>query len=108
MIEIRLTDSPDQEFSLSLEGKAVTMRVRWNGTANHWHMDLNVEGVTVLNGKRIVLESDLVEPYRFGIGRIFAVAATDGAEPTRDAFADRSVRLYQANDADLVEAEVAV
>ena len=107
MVEIQLSDVADQEFQLYLEGKIVIMRVRWHDVPQRWHMDLVVEGEVKLLGRPIVVGSDLVDAFDFGIGRIFAWPATAGAEPTRYAFAERSVRLYQASEAEVIAAGIA-
>lgn len=108
MIEIALSDAPDQEFALILEGESVIMRLRWNPTVERWHMDLRIATEVVMVGRRVVPGVDLIEPFDFGIGRIFAWPINEGATVNYDDMVSGATRLFQANDADLIAAGAAV
>lgn len=92
-----LIDSPDQQFEAILEQRRVTLRVRYNTTAKRWTFDLSVDDQPVLHGRRIVRGIDLLAPFDFGIGIIFATedSPTEPHEPNYANMIEGLVRLYQ-------------
>jgi len=97
MQRLSVIDAPRQSFSAVLNGKRVTIGLAFNVTAGRWMMDLAVNGVEVLRGRRIVTDTDLLFPFDLGIGAIFAADYEGGgAAPDYDALVSGRVRLYQA------------
>lgn len=104
MIEISVSSEHDQTFGIVLENRRVVMRLRWNVTANRYHMDLAINDTPVMVGRRVVVGADLIDQFSFGIGRIFVSGRTVDIEPTPEAFAAGEVRMLQATDAEIVAA----
>lgn len=96
MTRFEIIDAADQQFSAILNNRRVTIRLRWNAHANRWMFDLAIDDVPVLNGRRVVAGLDLLAPFKFGLGVIFAAPLKDGTEPDRQALPRGTVRLYHA------------
>ena len=101
MIEFPILDTPDQMFGTSIDSRRVSLRVRYNQSNDRWSFDLSIDDQPVLNGRRIVTGVNLIEPYKFNIGVIFAAATQEGAEPDREGLPAGFVRLYSATDAEV-------
>ncbi|KQV83232.1 hypothetical protein [Rhizobium sp. Root1220] len=101
-----VVDYADQQFGTIINGRRVTIRLRYNGTNDRWSFDLSIDDLPVLTGRRIVTGVDLLKPFNFGLGAIFAVAVTPGAVPDRAALPAGTVLLFQASDEE-VEAAAA-
>ncbi|GFO83031.1 MAG: hypothetical protein A49_26580 [Methyloceanibacter sp.] len=105
MIEFEIADQADQKFATTLNLQRVSLRLRYNPIIDRWSFDLSVDGEAVLHGRRIVTGVDLLAPFDFGIGVIFALPEGD-AEPGRSELPDGRVKLYSAQDAE-VDAAIA-
>lgn len=103
MIEFSIIDEADQQFATVLDGRRVTIRLRYNLSVDRWNMDLSIDDLPVLIGRRVVTGIDLIAPFNFGIGAIFALAEKDGALPDRNNLPRGIVRLYHASEAELAE-----
>lgn len=98
MREIILTDAADQEFTTILNDLRCTFRFRWNVLGGFWTFDLWVREELVLLGRKVVLGVDLVAPFNFGIGAIFAVDYEGkGLLPDRTSVPERRVRIFHAD-----------
>lgn len=103
MRELIVTDAPDQEFTTILNGIRCTIRLRWNVFGKFWSFDLWVRDRLAILGRRVVLGTDLVQPFDLGIGAIFAGDFEGkGAKADRTSLPERRVRLYQADPSELV------
>src|ERR1044072_7620338 len=100
MIQFKIADAADQQFSAYLNNRRVTLRLRWNRTSGRWSLDLSIDDLPVLCARRIVTGVDLLSPFNLGIGGIFALAAVPGAQPGRAELPSGDVRLYQASQAE--------
>lgn len=94
-------DQPDQQFGTIIDGRRVTIRLRYNPNNDRWSFDLSIDDVPVLHGRKIVTGVDLLAPFRFGLGVIFAAAVTPGSVPDRDALPRATVRMFHASDAEV-------
>lgn len=103
MINFRIADSADQKFSTIINRRRVTFRLRFNYVSSRWSFDLALDGDYVLHGRRIVPNVDLVDPFKFGIGIIFAYSV-NGDLPARQQLVDGRVKLYQATAEELKNA----
>jgi hypothetical protein len=101
-----IVDYADQQFGAIINQRRVTIRLRYNASNDRWSFDLSIDNLPVLTGRRVVTGVDLLKPFNFGLGVIFAVAVTPGAVPNRAALPAGTVRLFQASD-DEVDAAVA-
>lgn len=104
MIRFEIADQADQQFAAILDRRRVTIRLRYNVSIDRWSLDLSIDDLPVLRGRRIVEGVDLLAPYGFGIGAIFAVAERPGLEPNRENLPRGIVRLYHATAAEIAEA----
>lgn len=101
MKEITITDDPDQRFSVTLNGRRVTFRFRYNPTWDRWTFDLARDDVPVIYGRRVVVGVDMLRAFNLGLGALVARAMTPGAVPDRYGLPRRSVRLYSVTQEDL-------
>lgn len=100
MIEFALTNHADQKLATIINNNRVSIRFRYNPSIDRWTFDISIDGEAVLHGRRIVTGVDLIAPFGFGIGRIFADSPT-GAEPTRDNLINGTVKLYAATEEEI-------
>lgn len=103
MIEFSIIDEADQQFATVLDGRRVTIRLRYNVSTDRWNMDLSIDDEPVLLGRRVVTGIDLIAPFNLGIGAIFALAEKDDALPDRNNLPRGIVRLYHASEAEMAE-----
>lgn len=101
MIMFEIADVADQQFAAILERRRVTIRLRYNVTIDRWSFDLSIDDLPRLYGRRIVLGVDLLEPFDFGIGVIFASDVTPGSQPTRNNLPAGLVRLFHTTEAEI-------
>ena len=101
-----VVDYADQQFGAIISNRRVTIRLRYNPSNDRWSFDLSIDDLPVLQGRKIVTGVDLLKPFDFGLGMIFAWTVTPGAEPNRAALPAGTVKLYQASQ-DEVDAAVA-
>jgi hypothetical protein len=101
MIEIPVIDAADQQMAATLGGRRVTLRLRYNVNADRWTFDLSIDDVPVLTGRKIVTGIDLLAPFKFGIGLLFADDGGKGILPGRTELPRGLVRLYHASEAEI-------
>lgn len=95
MIEFKIINAADQQFSAILEDRRVTLRLRYNTVDDRWSLDLAIDDVPVLLGRKVVTGVDLLAAFNFQIGMIFALSETsDNVEPGRSQLPDGLVKLY--------------
>lgn len=100
MKKYRLSDSADQKFSTIISRRRVTLRVRYNHTSERWSFDLALDGDYILHGRRIVLNTDLIGPFDFGIGALFAYSDNRDS-PSRHELVDGRVCIFHATKEEL-------
>lgn len=99
MIEIPIIDSADQQFGVMMNGRRVTMRLRYNPTSERWSFDLSIDDAVVLHGQRMTTGVDLFAPFDFDLGKLFLLPSGDDAvTPGRTELPERLVRLYHMTD----------
>jgi hypothetical protein len=101
VIQFNISDAADQQFATILNGRRVTIRLRYNVTSEHWSMDLSVDDQPVLRGRRVVTGVDLLQPFRLGIGAIFAWPQRPDLSPNRNNLPRALVGLYHASAAEI-------
>lgn len=104
MIQFDIKDHADQQFSAIVENRRVTIRLRYNVSSDRWSFDLSIDDLPVLHGRRIVLGVDLLAPFNFGLGVIFAAPLTVNAVPDRDALPSGTVGLFSASESEVAQA----
>lgn len=93
--EFDIIDAPGQVFSTVVNNRKITIRLRYNTVSEHFSMDLSIDDVPVLTGRKVTSEVDLLQPFDFGIGSIFAADIDGkGREPTLANFVSGITRLY--------------
>lgn len=97
---ITVSNHPDQQFGTIINGRRVTIRLRYNQSNDRWSFDLSIDDAPVLHGRRIVTGVDLLAPFNLGLGMIVAAVVTPGAVPDRDALPAGEVRIYHLTDAE--------
>ena len=103
----KITDHADQQFGAVLDQRRTSMRFRYNPTTDRWSFDLAIDDEPVLHGRRIVLGINLLAPFDFKIGRLFAwYPGTTPQEPGRNQLIDGRVELWHMSQAE-VDAYVA-
>lgn len=101
MNRLNIRNFADQQFGTIINGRRVTMRIRNNPTTDRCTFDLSIDDQPVLHGRKIVTGVDLLAPFQFGLGVIFAAAVVDGTQPTLDALVRGSVRVFHATEAEV-------
>jgi hypothetical protein len=98
--ELPIIFAPSQTFSATLAERRCDFTMNYSEWSDRWSFDLAIDGVDVLHGRRIVVGTDLIAPFNFGIGEIVALDPSGGnAKPGRTELPDGRVRLYHAWDA---------
>lgn len=99
--EITIIDAPSQAFTTTLAGKRCDFVVNYSTWAARWFFDLDVDGVRVLSGRKIVLGVDLLQPFGLGIGSLIAAPWGDEeVEPGRTELPSGRVRLFHYDPAE--------
>lgn len=105
MIEFKITDEADQQFSTVVNDQRVTFRLWYTVFNNRWSLDVSIDGEPVLHGRKIVAGTDLLAAFDFNIGVLFAYSEKNH-EPGRDELPDGLVTLYHATQGE-IDASVA-
>lgn len=101
MIRLDIGDHADQTISAIMDGRRVTIRLRYNVTIDRWSMDLSIDDEPVLHGRRVVTGVDMLEQFGFGIGVMFAAAVKPFAEPDRANLPNGNVRIFHIAEDEL-------
>lgn len=107
MDRITVIDEPDQQFSIILNRRRVSFRLWYNSTSDRWSFDMAIDDLPVLTARKIVTGVDLLEPFDFGVGAIFALVVTPDSVPDRDGLPAGRVRLYHATAEEIEAARAA-
>lgn len=100
-----IIDAPRQSFGVVLNRRRCTMALAYNPGISRWTFDLSIDGELRLAGRRIVVGTDLLAPFSFGLGAIFAGDyAGQGGTPDYDALVSGRVRLYHVTPDEIVAA----
>lgn len=101
MIVFTIADEADQQFATVMDGRRVTIRLRYNVTVDRWSFDLSIDDLPVLHGRRIVTGIDLLAPFAFGIGLFIAAPIKVGSMPDRDDLPNGNVKLFHLTEDEL-------
>lgn len=100
MVRFNIIQAPDQKFSAIINGRRITIRLRLNPSIDRWHFDLALDGDYVLHGRRLITNTDLLAPYGFDVGVIFAHSFSNAA-PNKESLYDGAVGIFHANEDEL-------
>lgn len=73
MIEIPLTDSPEQIFNITINDEVYDVRVIWNTRIEQWSISFEQEGVGVLTGIALAGGVDIFSQYTVALQNGFVV-----------------------------------
>lgn len=100
--EIPIIDAPSQAFTTTLAGRRCDFVVNYSTSDNRWSFNLDVDGIRVLSGRRIVLGVDLLAPFNLSIGNLIAAPWGDEeVEPGRTELPSGRVRLFHYDPAEV-------
>ena len=94
MNRFNIRDHADQQFGTIINGR----RVSAFGAIGD---SVSIDDQPVLHGRKIVTGVDLLAPFQFGLGVIFAASPAADIAPTLDALVGGSVRLFSASEAEV-------
>ena len=82
---IPLSLDPAVTFEITLDDGNFGFRVYYTTVANVWVMDLSRDGEVLVDGIRLVVGLDLMEPFNFNIGQWRMINLVDNRlDATRD------------------------
>lgn len=103
MLEIPLTNDPEQLFSITLNGEVYDCRVMLNYRGQFWTITISQEEVELITGVPLLGGVDIFEQYNIPIQNAFVVNLDDTRlDPTRDNLGEIA-RLFILEDSELVE-----
>ena len=73
MIEVPLNSSPEQLFSITLNGNTYDCRVTLNSRTSVWCISLSQSGVDVVNGVSLLGGVDILKQYNLPIKNAYVV-----------------------------------
>ena len=85
MIEIPLNSSPEQLFSITLEGNTYDCRVILNSRTGVWSISFSQSGTDIVNGVALVGGVDVLKQYNIPIENAYIVNLDNtNQDPTKD------------------------
>lgn len=100
MIEFDISDQANQQFSVVLNNRRVTIKLWYSVFADRWSMDFSIDAEPVLTGRKIVEGVDLLAAFNLGVGVMFAFSESQ-SEPGRDQLPNGLVKLYHTSEEEL-------
>jgi len=92
MIIMPVGTATAHRYTFEMEGQPVTVFLRYNLLADRWTISLELDGVTILAGQRLVLGTDLLSSHNFELGMLFLyddrLTGILGGHSTEHAFHD--------------------
>ena len=73
MIEIPLSNSPEQIFNINLSGENYTFRVLVNSRTGLWTLDLSQNNIDILLGVGLVGGVNILDQYNIAITNMFMI-----------------------------------
>lgn len=101
MLEFRITQDPNQQFAMILNGRRVTFRLWWSRVTDRWSLDLAMDDVPIVTGRKIVNNVDLLRRFNLDIGALFCVPIMAGAVPDRTNLPNGNCKLFHATQAEI-------
>jgi hypothetical protein len=96
ILELPLSNDPAQTFTTQLGPKKYVIEVKYNDRSGVWTMDLADEVTTLplLESIPLVLGTDLLGAYNFGIGSIIVVDTSNRSQDVGATDLGTRVRVY--------------
>lgn len=101
MIEVPLNSSPEQLFSITLDGETYDCRVTLNSRWGVWSISFTQSGVSILDGISMLGGVDILKQYNIPIENMYVVNLD---QTNQDADADNLgtvARLFILTDAEV-------
>ena len=98
MIEVPLNNSPEQLFSITIDGSTYDCRVVFNTRSEVWSISFSQSGIDMVSGVALLGGVDILRQYNLPIRNAFVVNLDD---PTLDATGDNlgtSAHLFILTD----------
>jgi len=100
MIAIPFTAAPYQRLTITLEERLVRITLRYGALNDAWTFDMAEDGVDLVRGQRVVLQTDMLRGHALKLGGLVAVATHDvDVDPAGGDFPDR-VTIYHVTEAE--------
>ncbi len=101
MIEIPLTNSPEQKFSINLGGETYDFRVLLSSRTGKWSMDISKNGIDLVNGVYLVGGVDILAQYNLPIKNAYVVNLDDRRlDPNKEGLGTSS-KLFLLTDSEI-------
>lgn len=105
MIEIPLTNSAEQRFSVQLEGETYDFRVIYNSRAGFWTADISQGGAVLAYGVGLVAGINILDQFNFSIDRLYVVNLDETSQdPLFDGFGTTS-KLFSLSEEEVASVE---
>lgn len=101
MIEIPLTSSPEQIFSITLNGETYDCRVVLNSRTGIWGISFAQNGVDIINGVQLLGGVDILKQYTLPIENAYVVnLEATNQDPSKDNLGT-AAKLFILTDAEI-------
>lgn len=112
MKRIPFTGYPRERVTATLEGRTISLRVRYSSEFELWTLDLaetapGEDETPLLTGRRITLGNDLLGGLNLRLGALYAIDTTGtGTDPSAGDLGSR-VQIYHLTTAEIEAGEIA-
>lgn len=104
MIEIPLTNAPEQKFSLRIYEKSYDFVVLWNTRGSFWTISASYQGSAIIVGVPLLSGTDIFKQHNFPIENVFVVNIENGDNDPSYEGLGTSSRLFILTDEELADA----
>ena len=105
-VEFNISNAADQLFSCTLNGKRCSIRLRFNTSMNRWTINMAIDDLMVLHGRKVVTGVDLLRAYDFDIGLMWCTSETNLTyEPGRKELVSGLVKLFHCLEEDIINVD---
>lgn len=102
MIELPVNNSPEQLFSITLDGLVYRMRIVYNTRVAQWALSIFQDGVPLVQGVPLIGGVDVLQQHNLPIKNMFAVnLVAPELDPDFDGFGTNS-KIVILTDAELI------
>lgn len=101
MIEIPLTSSPEQLFSITLDGNNYDCRVMLNSRWSTWSISFSQSNVDIINGVPLLGGIDIMGQYNIPISDMYVVNLDNPRKDPSKTNLGTSAKLFIVTDAEV-------
>lgn len=101
MIEIPLNSSPEQLFSITLNGNTYSCRVTLNSRTGIWSISFAQAGVDIVNGIALLGGVDILNQYNIPIENVYVVNLDNPKEDASKTNLGTVARLFILTEAEV-------